>query len=337
MHAAAARPALLPALLAALAVVGGCGERVATPDDVVVPLFEDVTLHFTPDDPHRYDTVLSDARDNGRAMSTYREMVPPRGARRVTLRLDLRPIPKDLREVQDPWDRAGWVKLVRDDGADVELMRFMTPYGGAVSHEVDVTRYAPLLQGHCVFEVFVDTWTSPGWKVDVALVYSFADRLDALPAWSRGLMFPTGGLKAERPETTATVIVPAGLGRIELTLLSSGHCSDGRGADEFITKDNVVLIDGAEVLRWRPWRDDCDELRHLNPYCKRWSNGYWSSDFERSGWCPGDVVRPMVIDVTGWLPPGEHEVTWRVENIRPEDEEKHHGYWTVSAGVSGWR
>jgi hypothetical protein len=131
--------------------------------------------------------------------------------------------------------------------------------------------------------------------------------------------------------------VPAGLRRVELAAISTGHCTDGTDADEFITKDNVITVDGREVLRWRPWRDDCEKLRPLNPYCARWSDGSWSCDYERSGWCPGDVSPPNIVDLTPWLTPGPHEVAWRVEDIRPANAEGHHGYWRVSAMVTGWR
>jgi hypothetical protein len=222
----------------------------------------------------------------------------------------------------------------------VELVRFMTSYGGATAHEVDVTHLAPLLAGHCRFEVFIDTWVSPAWHVDVDLVATAAPHGGvSVPAWSAGALFPDGGLTAARPAATAPITVPAGLRRLAVAAISTGHCTDGRDADEFVTRDNVLLLDGVEVHRWRPWRDDCGGLRHLNPYCARWSDGSWSSDYSRSGWCPGDVVPAVMIDLPPGLAPGVHELTWRVEDIRPaaaDDPDEHHGYWRVSAAVVGW-
>lgn len=324
--------------LAALVGAAGCGARVEAPPPVVVPLFEDVTVHFTPADSSRYDTPVAAARDNGRVMATYRELLPPRGPAKVTLRLAVRPIRQDIRSVVDRWDRAGSVRLVKPGMAPVELCRFMTAYGGPIAHEVDITRVAPLLQGHCAFEVFIDTWVSPAWEVDVALVFAVAnDGSIAQPAWAHGALLPPGNLVAAAPAAESVVDVPAGLRRVELAAISTGHCTDGTDADEFITKDNVISVDGREVLRWRPWRDDCDQLRAINPYCARWSDGSWSSDYERSGWCPGDVSLPQVVDLTPWLTPGRHVVTWRVEDIRPADAAGNHGYWRVSAMLAGWR
>ena len=86
-----------------------------------------------------------------------------------------------------------------------------------------------------------------------------------------------------------------------------------------------MLVDGEEVYRWRPWRDDCGEFRAVNPYCAKWSDGSWSSDYSRSGWCPGDVAAPEFIDLSEWLTPGTHTLTWRVEDIRPKDPEDEDG------------
>ncbi len=332
------RGMMAAALLVVAVATIGCGERVVAPPARVVPLYENVTVHFTPADSTKYDTPVASARDNGRIMATYRELPPLQGPTRVTLRLAVRPIRADIRSVVDRWDRAGSVRLVKPGMAPVELCRFMTAYGGPITHEVDITRAAPLLQGHCAFEVFIDTWVSPAWTVDASLVFTTAtDGSVTAPTWAAGVLLPPGNLTAKAPVAGKTITVPAGLRRLELAAISTGHCTDGTDADEFITKDNVITIDGREVLRWRPWRDDCEKLRPLNPYCARWSDGSWSCDYERSGWCPGDVSPPNIVDLTPWLTPGPHEVAWRVEDIRPANAEGNFGYWRVSAMVTGWR
>jgi len=337
------QPARAIAILSLLIVLAaaGCGERIQPGEPVTVPLFSDVTVHFTPNDVGLYDSPFASARDNGRIMATYRELLAAGGRQRITLKLAVRPIRKDIRNMIDRWDRAGFVRLVKPDMAPVELTRFMTAYGGAISHEVDITHLAPLLQGHCEFEVFIDTWVSPAWKVDVDLVFTpDATGAVAPAAWAQGALFPDGGLTAEVPEATARVVVPERSRKVLVAAITTGHCTDGRDADEFITKDNVLLVDGIEVHRWRPWRDDCRDFRAVNPYCAKWSDGSWSSDYSRSGWCPGDVTRPEMIDLSSWLTPGEHTLTWRVEDIRPKDpadEENHHGYWRISASLVGWK
>jgi hypothetical protein len=332
MRFAAALPLVLVVLLGS-----GCGDEIPIPGAEVVPLFSDVTVHYTPGDSTRYDSPFAAASDNGRVMTTYRELQLRAAGRQARLHVHVRPVRKDIHNVQDRWDRAGHVALVKEGMPPVELARFMTSYGGEIEHDVDVTHLLPLLDGHCEFELFIDTWISPAWEVDVDLIIDTPeDSAPTAPTWATGALFPPGGLTPERPETSATIRVPDRTRRVSVAAITSGHCTDGLDADEFITKDNVMLLDGVEVYRWRPWRKDCQQLRAVNPYCAKWSDGSWSSDFPRSGWCPGDVVRPVMIDL-GYLEPGDHVITWRVDGIRPEDGVGDHGYWRVSASASGWK
>ena len=83
--------------------------------------------------------------------------------------------------------------------------------------------------------------------------------------------------------------------------------------------------------------NDCGNFRAINPYCKKWSDGYWSSDYSRSGWCPGDIVAPLELDLTDHLTPGTHTVRFMIENVRPEDENGHFGYWRISGRLLGWK
>lgn len=136
---------------------------------------------------------------------------------------------------------------------------------------------------------------------------------------------------------TTDVIIPDSLVKVDLYYLTSGHCTDGTDADEFISKDNVISVDKHVVYRYRPWRDDCTDFRAVNPYTRRWSEGYWSSDFSRSGWCPGDIVEPLVLDLIDHFKPGEHNVNLKIENIRPKDENDNYGVWKVSAFLVGYK
>jgi hypothetical protein len=103
-----------------------------------------------------------------------------------------------------------------------------------------------------------------------------------------------------------------------------------------VSKDNVISVNRVVVERFRPWRNDCGRFRARNPYTRRWSDGWWSSDYSRSGWCPGDVVAPLRVDLTDHLTPGPHTIGFNVEGVRPRDEDDHYGYWRLSAYAVGW-
>jgi hypothetical protein len=161
---------------------------------------------------------------------------------------------------------------------------------------------------------------------------------DSAPAWVLPILGEDSWTRAApgAEGKTVTVQIPPGTTRVVLHYLASGHCTDGRGAEEFEPRTHFVWVDGREVHRLEPWREDCKAFRSINPYCRRWSDGSWSADYARSGWCPGDQVRPIPIDLTAALKPGLHHLTVRIPGIRPRDTDGNYGYWRVSGYLIGW-
>jgi len=306
-------------------------------DPVTVHIFYDNVIHFTPDDSAKYDTQAVSASDNGRVVSRAIDLEMPDRPVRIMANVRIKPIVKDEQSVHDKWDRAGSISMSLAGMADIEVIKFITAYGGMTKHEADVSHLSPLLNGPVTFKGFVDTWISPGWKIDFSLCFEPIED-DGSPDWALGVLNEQGVTeeKLRDGDMKVSVSIPDGMERIVMHYLVSGHCTDGTDADEFITKDNVVMVDGKEVYRFRPWRSDCLRFRVLNPYTRRWSDGNWSSDYSRSGWCPGDKVDPVAIDLTEHLSPGEHTIGFRIENIRPEDENGHFGYWRLSSHLIGW-
>jgi hypothetical protein len=325
-------------LLILISLCASCTKLESTTEPHTIQIFRDNVIHFTPDDSSKYDTAMVSARDNGRQITTTLEMQRPSYPVTITARVDLRPIRKDIRNVHDHWDRAGNVRLSRAGMADLEIVKFVTSYGGVTDHTVDVSHLAPLLDGSCTFVGFIDTWVTPAWEMDFTLTFSPMSRRTE-PVWVEGILFAESVTAANLPPDglNVTVDVPEGIQRVVMHYFTSGHCTDGIDADEFQSKDNVIGVDGREVFRFRPWRDDCRQFRAINPYCARWSDGSWSSDHSRSGWCPGDEVLPVALDLSEYLTPGRHSLSFAVEDIRPRGKDGHHGYWRLSSHLLGWR
>jgi hypothetical protein len=333
-----------PALAADAPETAAAGTRTAP---IEYEIFNDAGIHFSQEHPGAYDTEAVAAEDNGRVIARTIDIALPRGPVRIEAVVATKPIPKDDLSVYDPWDRAGNVRLVVPGFPDVEIVKFVTAYGGVTEHAIDVSCLAPLLKGACTFKGFIDTWASPGWKMDFSLRFSFDDDPDAsgggareaTPDWVLPVLYEES-VTAERLKAGGLAVpveIPEGTSRVVMHYLVSGHCTDGTDADEFITKDNVVAVDGVEVARIEPWRDDCLAFRAVNPYTRRWSDGSWSSDYSRSGWCPGDKVPPIKLGVTGALRPGTHTIVTNVENVRPADDKGNFGYWRISSYLLGWR
>ena len=89
------------------------------PEPFTVHVFHDTDIHFTPDDSAAFDTEQVHARDNGRQMLRTVELPAPMENERLIARVRVRPIPKELTEVHDKWDRAGYVSLRRSGMPDV--------------------------------------------------------------------------------------------------------------------------------------------------------------------------------------------------------------------------
>ncbi len=312
-----------------------------TPDprSTTIAVFRNVALHFHPDSASKYEGRHARAEEKGRVARTTVALPSPsvlRHPHRITALITVRPEPKGDREVHDRYDRAGNVRLSGGKGPDLEIVRFMTAYGGRTDYEVDVSHLAPLLQGRREMLAFIDTWSSPGWRLDFSLRYERADSFP-MATWAAPLYYAENfSAETRAGGDSVAITVPAGLERVAMKYVSTGHCTDGRDEDEFVSKANVISVDGVVVERFHPWRDDCRKFREMNPYCARWTDGSWSSDYSRSGWCPSQVVEPREIDLTDHLTPGSHTLRFAVESMRPKDAAGHYGYWRLSAALVGW-
>ena len=258
----------------------------------------------------------------------------------------------------DPWTRLGTITVVkdaatkpieenpeeRDDAADanqrqptsltneIEIMRFITGFGGHSTFTQDVTALAPLLHGRMTLRAFISTYKNPAWKVSLTLTYADEAPGYRRPMWAKSVFHETS-ITTEKNKVQASIDIPPGISRPRLRIISTGHATDGTGGDEFISRTHILRINGVEVARWRPWSEDGGPDSHAaNPASGRIildGRELWSSDLDRSGWRPGSLVEPIIIP-TPELTPGKHAIELEIVGIRPKDQFKHHGYWRAS-------
>ena len=112
-----------------------------------------------------------------------------------------------------------------------------------------------------------------------------------------------------------------------LRYISTGHGGWGEG-DEFVPKTNTILIDGKVAFTHTPWRQDCGCYRDLNPVSGNFWNGLSSSDFSRSGWCPGTATQPVYFDLSPWADGKEHTLTVAIP--QGKSVEGMFSHWAVS-------
>ena len=116
----------------------------------------------------------------------------------------------------------------------------------------------------------------------------------------------------------------------KLRYISTGHGGWGEG-DEFVPKQNTILIDEKPAFTHTPWRQDCGCYRDLNPVSGNFWNGLSSSDFSRSGWCPGTATQPVYFDMSPWADGKEHTLTVAIPQGKPVEGMFSH--WAVSGAL----
>lgn len=240
----------------------------------------------------------------------------------------------------------------------VELMRFFTPFGVGHFNErmkdfgvdwrtetyyrQEVTDLSGYLQGDDIWiGVWIGNYDRGGHIVTVDLksypndtrndgkTYEGDDEICLslfntcnvleMAGQNYGKLFGTDSL-------TVTFTVPDNV-TTKLRYISTGHGGWGEG-DEFVPKTNTILIDGKVAFTHTPWRQDCGCYRDLNPVSGNFWNGLSSSDFSRSGWCPGTATQPVYFDLSPWADGKEHTLTVAIPQGKPVEGMFSH--WAVS-------
>jgi len=313
----------------------------------VVLVFDRVDLSYMGDDAPkaadatapRGDLILKDFGQTAeRTMRLPPESTPSQGMSVFGV-VTVEPIddPQTLPRPSDPWTRVGSVGVVLPVGGgkppmQVELMRFVTGFGAAGRFEADLTPLLPVLWGERTLVVHLGTWKNPGWRVSFELRYEPGTAGIRRPSMVVPLVDEPVVTRATGRMTASFTLLP-GLDRPRLRILSTGHGSDM--GDEFRPRTHVVRVDGVDVARWRPWREDGSRARNASPWAERRTvdgREVWASDADRSGWVPGRMVEPFVIPLDE-LAPGRHRVEIEVLDIRDTPKDQPPDFWRVSMCV----
>jgi hypothetical protein len=242
----------------------------------------------------------------------------------------------------------------------LEMVRFFTPFGvrdyntkrtvpGLVWHDSafykqDITHYLPLLRGQVWIGAFIGNYDRGGHRLSLRLKY-YPETRDLNPEPSAAkyikpvfntlpIMEMAGqqyGTMFDGDTLSVSVEIPEGLKSLQMVFITTGHGGWG-GGDEFNQKMNELLVDGRRVWSFVPWRSDCGTYRNYNPASGNFWNGLSSSDYSRSGWCPGSVSEPLIIPLDG-LSPGIHSFSVTVPMGKPEGSSFSH--WNISGVLIG--
>ena len=211
----------------------------------------------------------------------------------------------------------GIIKL-EDYEPCVEAMRFMTPFGvGCFSNqptpagidawerdvkwECDISHLYSLLEDDAYLGCWIDTWVKGGFLIDVKLEITESkenkpiEKYKVLP-----LINTIPYIGQNYPDVFAYynegIKVKAGIKAKEAKLYytTTGH-GGYDGGDEFTKRENVISLNNKEIHKFTPWIESCKSYRKWNPTSGDVGGGLSSSDLNRSNWCPGSIVSPIVI------------------------------------------
>jgi len=240
----------------------------------------------------------------------------------------------------------------------LELMRFFTPFGisqynsivklknkvwqDSVMYRQDITDVISALSGkEVIIGVAIGNYDKDGHEVGVTITIHKEEpkntaREIVLPLFNSERVIGSGKpehnalLKTDKGfQTTFTLSAPVKNAR--LRYITTGHGGWENG-DEFLPKENTILLDGKRAYSFVPWRTDCGSYRLSNPASGNFENGLSSSDYSRSNWCPATTTNPVWVDL-GNLNAGEHTISVKIPVGEPEGESQ--SSWTISGVLLG--
>lgn len=199
----------------------------------------------------------------------------------------------------DDWDRWAFIDVKAPDGNWIQLIRYITPYGVACDHQLDVSDYMSLLQGEVELRVFIDTWGTGGWQLTLDTNYT-AGRpqyaySDVIEVWDDE--FPFGDPANLQPVPTVSVEIPQQVGQSHLRVSNTGHgwgANNSRNAAEFFNATHYFDIDGVQTFTQNLW-NYCNP----NPDGCTGQRGTWQHN--RAGWCPGAISPPDIFDLSSHI------------------------------------
>lgn len=225
----------------------------------------------------------------------------------------------------------------------IELVRAITPFGGPMEFDIDITDIANFLPGEHTIDVLIPTYSdgagivsgsNGGWNVSAEVLVQDG------PA-PRNVLAVTplfnGNFTSTSELTPVAFEVPEGVTEARIDYRTTGH-GGGTGdrscigpAEEFCRRSHSIDLDGAPVWFFEPWIESCEYMCDLisvgrQQVCEQNPCGSIASvRAPRANWCPGDITPPELVTDDALTEPGAHTFAFFVSNVAEG------GSWRTSA------
>jgi hypothetical protein len=338
-------------LAIALGTLGACGGGASVPPDAAPP-------YTIPAFDHQHLGSHSDQPDFQTAHAQIDLGTAPVAKATLVIDLESPCFPFDKWQADRPPSGQNWpadcdafdrnFEFTLD--GDLELARLITPFGGPLHEEIDVTDAANALHGPHDLQAFIATWSDNAGMVSGSnggwLVSAHVDVVPGPPPRTvlAVVSLADGSITTAAPLAPVGFDVPEGVTSARLEYRATGHGGATESsaacigpAEEFCKRTQHVTVDGVELDPGLvPWRTDCASLcTHATytfpggqpfTYCKENPCGAIQSvDAPRANWCPGSQTPPKTYDADALHAAGHHTFAATV------DGENAGGTWRVSA------
>jgi hypothetical protein len=228
---------------------------------------------------------------------------------------------------------------------------YVPEWADSVSWNTDISHLWDSMEDSLTLGVYIDTWTETGYSLNLTLEFAPKPALQQLPpVTSTVSLFNTTKLSSKQQHfdgfangnLQVDFVLPEGASDVAFHYHATGHGGHATG-DEFVRCEHRIALDSTRVTHFTPWRDDCASFRRFNPSSGVWTERtYWrgdsideriaSSDYSRSGWCPGSQVDALTFPLKGILP-GPHTLEISVPTAQPFNDSEMN-FWNVAGYLS---
>lgn len=151
------------------------------------------------------------------------------------------------------WDRVASVDARDKEGNWFQIIKYITPYGVACSHDIDLTDYASILQGKTSFRVNCSTLDN-GFLYDLSFDYTpgtAAYKYSSVKeVWKN--YYPFGDYAQPQPVDTFNYTYPDNAVASKLKLVSTGNgwgsLNTGNAARSFYNATHNVWVNGVKTF-----------------------------------------------------------------------------------------
>ena len=216
----------------------------------------------------------------------------------------------------DEYDRIARLFICNEDGSDcIEITRWITPFGRQPHHLTDVSPFISMLRpgGSKMFKFQESGWPNSLLTLKLRLYNNseIESPKDYSPMWSGTVGFnPNYG--ENRPPLDFNV--PNNVIKVEFVAYITGHGWGSAGCfncAEFCNSKHIFSINGGihEFETSFPnaaSNNYCMSLEAISEGVIPNQGGTWG--YGRAGWCPGQDVKPYIVDITDYVEIGNDNI-----------------------------